>query len=93
MNIAQGKTARTTTPHIAAIVGVSARTILRWCDAGMDHGRIGARRMVSVADVARWVSLHRAYACDGNFSAETRKTLNELADWYLDSLTNKTEAA
>jgi len=98
MNITQDKTARTTTGHMAAIIGCSANTLRRWCNAGMDHGTIGTWRTVSVEDVARWVSLHRNYCNDPAFSAETRVTLLELAEWYelrveADSLTNKTEAA
>ena len=83
--------ARTTTGHMASIVGVCSNTIRRWCDAGMPHGYIGTWRTVSIEDVGRWLAKHRSYCVDGNFTALQQSRLCGLADRYANEL--ETEAA
>lgn len=75
-------TLRTSTGCTARLVGLSVRTIQRWCDAGMDHDYHGTWRMVSIDDVGRWLARHRSYCGTGNFTVAQRQRLYAMADTY-----------
>lgn len=74
---------RTTAPRIAACLGVSHRTIARWCEAGMDHDTSGRVRYVSLGDVARWVTQRPTYATTGNLSQAAMSQLSALQNLVM----------